>query len=175
MNDTPKNDILKDADKHLCVALQQNARASFSGIAETLGLSVPAVSERVHKLENAGIIEGYHAQLNHVALGYDVTAFIFVDIESSLHYPAFIERCRNLPGVLECHAITGAASHLLKVRIHSVKSLEQLLSAIQQFDGVQRTITNLVLSTHIETLQLNLGAVQPPERKKPQRNDNTTI
>ncbi len=168
MNDLPKNDNLKEADKALCTALQQNARASYSGLAEMLGMSVPAVSERVHKLESSGIIEGYYAVLNHELLGYDVTAFIFVDIDSSLHYDSFIRRCKELEGMLECHAITGTASHLLKVRAHSVKKLEMLLSAIQQFEGVQRTITNLVLSTHIETMQLPLGEAvkQANERKR---------
>ncbi|GAB1430926.1 Lrp/AsnC family transcriptional regulator [Ignavibacteria bacterium] len=168
MSDILKNDIIRSTDKSICAALQQNARTSFSGIAETLGMSVPAVSERVHKLENMGIIEGYHAVINHEALGYDVTAFIFVDIESSLHYPLFIERCKALPGIMECHAITGTASHLLKARAQSVKALEQLLSAIQRLDGVQRTITNLVLSTHIETMRLPLGetVLTTNDRKK---------
>ncbi len=157
MTDTTKTDSLKDADKFICSALQANARASFSGIADSLGLSIPAVSERIHKLESAGVIEGYHASINPEKLGYDVTAFIFVEIKTSLYYAAFIEQCKTLPGILECHAITGNASHLLKVRTSSMKSLEQLLSAVQQFDGVERTITNLVLSTHIETMQLPIN------------------
>lgn len=168
MSDILKSEFIKDTDKAICATLQQNARASFSGIAETLGMSVPAVSERVHKLENMGIIEGYHAVIRHESLGYDVTAFIFVDIESSLYYPSFIEKCKALAGIMECHAITGTASHLLKARAQSVKALEQLLSSIQRLDGVQRTITNLVLSTHIETMQLPLGEAVfvTNERKK---------
>lgn len=173
MSDTPKNDVLKDPDKVICSALQSNARASFSGIAESLGMSIPAVSERIHKLESAGVIKGYHASINPETLGYDVTAFIFVEIKTSLYYAAFIEQCKMLPGILECHAITGTASHLLKVRTFSMKTLEQLLSAIQQFDGVERTITNLVLSTHIETMQLPVSpAVVAGKGKKSANSEN---
>lgn len=155
---------LKDTDKQICDILQANARIAFSSVAESVGLSVPAVSDHVRKLEEQGIIQGYHAKLNPEPFGFDITAFIFVDIESSLYYDSFIDHCRQLPEVLECHATTGNASHLLKIRTKNTRSLEKLLSALQQIKGVQRTITNLVLSTHIETFALNVA---------PNRNGNT--
>jgi len=154
---------LKDTDKHICALLQTNARLALSSVAETVGLSVPAVSDHVRKLEEQGIILGYHAKLNPEPFGFDITAFIFVDVDSSLHYSSFIEICKTIPEVLECHATTGNSSHLLKIRTKNTRSLEKLLSVFQQIEGVQRTTTNLVLSTHIETFSL---AVQPAEKDK---------
>jgi len=148
---------LKDTDKQICSLLQNNARIAFSSVAETVGLSVPAVSDHVRKLEEQGIIQGYHAKINPEPFGFDITAFIFVDIESSLHYESFINICKQMPEVLECHATTGNASHLLKIRTNNTRSLEKLLSALQQIEGVQRTITNLVLSTHIESFALTVA------------------
>ncbi|MFZ9815454.1 MAG: Lrp/AsnC ligand binding domain-containing protein, partial [Candidatus Kapaibacteriota bacterium] len=91
------------------------------------------------------------------AFQFDLTAYIFVDIESSVYYDEFISVCKTMPELLECHAITGNASHLLKIRTINTASLERLLSRLQQIPGVKRTITNLVLSTHIESLTLPLN------------------
>lgn len=147
---------IKEIDRNICSLLQTNARMQLSHIAEQVGLSVAAVSEHVRKLEEQGIIKGYHALLQSDAFHFDLTAYVFVDIESSVYYERFISVCKTLPELLECHAITGNASHLLKIRTTNTASLEQLLSKLQQIPGVKRTITNLVLSTHIESLTLPL-------------------
>lgn len=138
--------------------LQENARIPLSALAEQVELSIPSVSEHVRKLEEAGTIQGYTAKLNPLVFDYDITAFIFVTLESSVFYANFIEQSRLHREILECHAITGDASHLLKIRTKSMVSLEKLLSIVQQWDGVRRTLTNLVLSTHIETLAIDTGA-----------------
>ncbi|MBL7976409.1 MAG: Lrp/AsnC family transcriptional regulator [Candidatus Kapabacteria bacterium] len=142
---------LKDTDKIICKMLESNAKTSLSEIAEKVGLSVPSVSEHIKKLEEQGIIEGYFAKINHEYLNLDITAFISVRVDSSSNYAGFIAQCKKSPEVLECHAITGDASHLLKIRVENTSALEKLLSRIQQWKGVQRTMTNLVLSTHIES------------------------
>ena len=147
---------IKEIDRKICELLQQSARMQLSQIAEQVGLSVASVSEHVRKLEEQGIITGYHAQLKAAAFQYDLTAYVFVDIESSVYYDEFIAVCKTMPELLECHAITGNASHLLKIRTINTASLELLLSRLQQIPGVKRTITNLVLSTHIESLRLPL-------------------
>jgi len=147
---------LRDVDRQICALLQRNARLSLKEIADRVGLSVPAVREHIRKLEERGIIEGYFAKLEPKAFGYDITAFIFVFVESSTHYAEFIARCKRRPEILECHAVTGDPSHLLKIRTHDTASLEQLLSEIQRWPGVRRTITSLVLSTHVETFALPL-------------------
>ncbi|MCS7177192.1 MAG: Lrp/AsnC family transcriptional regulator [Candidatus Kapabacteria bacterium] len=143
---------VKDIDRLICSLLQRNARLTLRELARQVKLSVPTVREHIRRLEEQGIIEGYFTKLNHRVFGYDITAFISVFVESSVHYPEFLARCKRRPEILECHAITGEASHLLKVRTHDTASLEQLLADIQRWPGVRRTLTSLVLSTHVETL-----------------------
>ncbi len=147
---------MKDLDRQICVLLQENARLSLSDIAERIGSSVPTVSDHVKRMEEDGIILGYHAVLDAESCGMDVTAFIFVDIDTSAHYDSFRRSCRMRREILECHAVTGTSSHMLKIRVKNTAALEQLLSALQQWKGVSRTQTNVVLSSHKETLAINL-------------------
>ncbi len=142
---------IKEVDRHLCALLQRNARLSLRELARQVGLSVPAVREHLRKLEEHGVIEGYFTKLNPKAFGYDITAFVFVFVESSVHYSEFLARCKRRPEILECHAITGEPSHVLKVVTRDTSALEQLLSDIQRWPGVRRTLTSLVLSTHVES------------------------
>ncbi len=147
---------MKELDRQICSLLQENARLSLSEIAEQVGASVPTVSDRVRRLEADGIIREYTTLLRAVDFGYDVTAFIFVDMDSSTNYDGFRRQCRARKEVQECHAVTGTASHLLKVRVRTTGELEQLLSSIQQWKGVSRTQTNVVLSTHKETPSITI-------------------
>ncbi|MCX8051271.1 MAG: Lrp/AsnC family transcriptional regulator [Chlorobi bacterium] len=159
-----ENYQLSDTDRLLCRLLEENARLSLTELSERVGLSVTATSDHIRKLERAGIITGYHAHLSPAALGLDITAFVFVWVEGSANYPSFIARCKKEPAIAECHAITGEASHLLKVRVPNTAALEALLSTIQRWRGVQRTQTSLVLSTPLETTQL-LRTVSPTPRR----------
>jgi Lrp/AsnC family leucine-responsive transcriptional regulator len=147
---------MKELDRQICSLLQQNARMSLSDIAEQVGTSIPTISEHIRKLEESGVIRGFTAVLDPVSCGMDVAAFIFVDMESSAAYDSFRKNCRHHPEILDCHAITGDASHLLKVRAKNTAALEHLLSQIQRWKGVTRTLTSVVLSTHKETLQIHL-------------------
>lgn len=147
---------MKELDRHICSLLQQNARLSLSEIADQVGASVPTVSDRVRRLEADGIIREYTTLLRAVDFGYDVAAFIFVDMDSSTNYDGFRRQCRARKEIQECHAVTGTASHLLKVRVRTTGELEQLLSAIQQWKGVSRTLTNVVLSTHKESPSITI-------------------
>jgi Lrp/AsnC family leucine-responsive transcriptional regulator len=144
--------ILKDIDQKICAVLQDDARLSLSEVADRVGASVPTVSDRVRKLEEAGTIRGYCTLLDPLHCGNDVAAFIFVDIDSSAAYDSFRRNCRLRKEILECHAITGTSSHVVKVRVRNTTALEALLASIQQWKGVQRTHTSIVLSTHKETL-----------------------
>lgn len=147
---------MKNTDKIICQTLQTNARTALSTLADKTGLSVPSVSEHIKKLEESHIIEGYNTKLNHKALGYDITAFVFVAVESSTYYEGFIDECRTISEVLECHAITGNGSHILKIRTLNTSELERILARVQRINGVKNTMTNIVLSTHIETTTLDL-------------------
>lgn len=147
---------LKPLDREICRILQENARFSLSEVADRVGASVPTVSERVKRLEANGVIRGYHAVISSDALGYDVTAFIFVDAESSDVYSQFRRNCLKHADILEVHAITGTASHIVKVRVRNTSQLEELLSVMQRWKGVTRTVTHVVLSTHKETQNLEI-------------------
>lgn len=136
--------------------LQESGRTSQHDLAVAVGLSSPAVGERLRKLEERGIIRGFAAVLDPKLLGRDVTAFLAVGIAGSSYYEEFRERVLAHPEVLECHSITGQGSHLLKVRTDSTSGLEGLLAEIQSWPGVQWTNTSIVLSTIKETAALGL-------------------
>ena len=146
--------LLDDTDIAILNHLQENGRAQRNKIAELVKLSVPSVSERMKKLEERGLIQGYHAILNSKDFNFDITAFLFVQVDGSENYAEFVRKVTNEPEVLECHSITGDGSHLLKVRTKNTSSFERLLSTIQSWDGVDKTRSNLVLSSFKETRAL---------------------
>lgn len=150
---------LDHTDLLILKELQRDGRARRNKIAEIVGLSVPSVSERMKKLEDRKLIKGYHAILNPKAFDFDITAFIFVQVDNSSFYNDFIETTRDEAEVLECHSITGDGSHFLKIRTLNTESLEQLLSKIQAMPGVKKTRSNIVLTTFKETQQLEIDHV----------------
>ena len=148
--------MLDDLDLKLLRSLQQNGRTKRNELAEQVGLSVPSVSERLKKLEDNKIIEGYFAKINRHAFGYDILAFILVMMDSSKHYKYLIKHIEKNPNILECYSVLGEGSHLLKVTVKNTESLEKLLSEIQTWLGVTSTKTTYVLSTLKETTEINI-------------------
>lgn len=148
--------MLDDLDIKLLTLLQKKGRIKRNELAEAVGLSVPSVSERLHKLEQKGIIEGYYAKVNKKSFGYDIMAYIQVIMESSKHYKTLISRVEKIPAILECHSVLGEGSHLLKAIAKNTESLEKLLSEIQAFPGVTSTKTTFVLSTIKETSEIEI-------------------
>jgi Lrp/AsnC family leucine-responsive transcriptional regulator len=148
--------MLDDLDIKILNILQINGRMKRNQLAEHVGLSIPSVSERLNKLEERGVIEGYFARINKKVFGYDIMAFVTVISESSKHYKGLIEHARKNPNVLECHSILGDGSHLLKAVVKNTEALEKLLSEIQSWPGVLSTHTNFVLSSHKETSKIDL-------------------
>ena len=134
-------------DTQLLALLQDNGRISQHDLAKAVGLSAPAVAERLRKLEDRGIIRQFTAILDAKKLGWDITAFIFVGISGSKFFGEFRQRVEDTPQVVECHSITGQGSHLLKIRAENTAALEALLAEIQAWQGVQWTTTSIVLST----------------------------
>ena len=122
-----------------------------NAIAEVVDLSVPSVSERMRKLEERGVIRGYHAEVDAKRLHYDITAFIRVTVDGSAHFEPFVEQVVEIAQILEVHSITGEGSHIVKVRTRNTSTLERLLSRIQALPGVHGTSTSIVLSTFKET------------------------
>ena len=126
--------------------------------------------ERIKKLEAAGVITGYHAALDARRLGLDVTAFIGVITSQPDKIGGLESRLVALDGVLECHHVTGEYTLLLKVKTANTSSLETLITQIRSLDGVTRTETTVVLSTHAEGIRL---ALHPEELPPPAHGKRT--
>ncbi len=124
-------------------ALQEDARLSFSELGRRVGLSPPAVAERVRRLEEAGIITGYHAQVNTEKIGFALMAYIRMS-SACEHWGRLSALTRELPEVLECHRISGEDCFLLRVVVSSVPHLEALINQLAPYG---RTITSIVLSS----------------------------
>ncbi len=152
--------VLDEIDLKILEILQRNGRTRRSDLASIVGLSIPAASERMRKLEEEGYILGYYAHLDPHKLGKGLTAFVLVTVDSSKHYQAFIEHVKPVDEIMECHSITGEGTHLLKIRIDDTPSLEKLLAKIQAWQGVVKTTTNVVLSPIKETLIVKIPKAQ---------------
>lgn len=148
--------MLDAVDIKILNMLQDNGRTKRNAIAEEVGLSLPSLSERMKKLEEQGIIEGYYAKVNRHAFKLDLMAFILVIMDSSKNYEKLTDKVHKTPEILECHSILGEGSHILKALVKDTASLEKLLSQIQSWPGVTRTITSFVLSTIKETTKINI-------------------
>ena len=148
--------MLDDIDIKILKALQEKGSTKRNQLAEQVGLSVPSVSERLNKLEEYGIIEGYYAKVNKQSFGLDITAYIHVVMDSSKHYKSLISHVDKMPQILECHSVLGEGSHLLKVVVRNTEALEKLLGEIQTWLGVTATKTTFVLSTIKETTAINI-------------------
>jgi len=164
---------LDHIDRHILALLQEDCRTAYARIGAQVGLSAPAVLERVKKLEAAGIIAGYHALLEPRALGLDVTAFIGVITSTSDVVTQFEQQLVALGDVLECHHVTGEYTLLLKVKTANTTSLERLISRIRALSGVIRTETTVVLSTLAERTTLAVGDAEPRPAPHRSRRDGT--
>ena len=142
---------IDEIDAKILKLLQRRGRMQRSDVAEEVDLSISAVSERMRKLEERGVIEDYTAVVDAKRLRLDITAFIRVSVDGSEHYFNFVEEVEDMDHVLEVHSITGAGSHLMKVRTADTTALERFLSDIQALPGVSKTTTSIVLSTFKET------------------------
>ena len=145
---------IDEVDARILELLQDSGRMKRNRIAEDVGMSLPSVSDRMRKLEERGVIKGYHAVLDAKRLHYDITAFIRVMVDGSVNYEGFVQTAMGLDEVQEVHSITGEGSHILKVRTRNTTTLEKLLAAIQAMPGVHGTSSSIVLSTYKETRNL---------------------
>ncbi len=142
---------IDEIDAQILELLQRDGRMKRSDVADEVDLSISAVSERMRKLEERGVIKGYRAIVDAKRLHLDITAFIRVSVDGSENYSNFVDRVIDMKQVLEVHSITGAGSHVMKVRTKNTTTLERFLSEIQAIPGVTQTTTSIVLSTFKES------------------------
>ncbi|MGH3796053.1 MAG: Lrp/AsnC family transcriptional regulator [Pseudonocardiaceae bacterium] len=140
---------LESTDAAIVRALTTDGRASFTDLAEQVGLSVSAVHQRVRRLEQRGVLRGYTAQVDREAVGLPLTAFVSLtpfDPAAPDDYP---QRLAHLPEIESCYSVAGDESYILTVRVASPQALEELLRRIRE-TGKVSTRTAVVLSIPYE-------------------------
>lgn len=138
---------MDEVDVKILKILINNGRQTVSEISSQVNLSIPAVSERIRKLEKSGIIDRYIAVLNPKKLNKDLTALMFVGIERVKPITEFLNLVNNNDDILECHYIAGDYDYLLKIVTENTSTLENILNSIKSVKGIQKTKTVFVLST----------------------------
>jgi Lrp/AsnC family leucine-responsive transcriptional regulator len=137
--------LLDKAGREILQALQENARVSWSALGRRVGLSAPAVAERVRRMEDAGLVTGYRAAVDLEKLGFPVSAIIRVSAPEE-KCPPLKALIKSLPEVLACHHVTGSDSYVLTVATTSVKHLEAMIERLGRYGT---PTTSVILSSPV--------------------------
>ncbi len=144
-----------EIDLALIELLQKDARTPQAQLAVQVGLAASSVNERIRKLGERGLIEGYHARISAEAMGYDLLAFLYIAWSKPETEKVFLKKVLGQPVVMEAHHVTGTWNYMLKVRVKNTRMLEGLLAkVIKAVPGVERTETIIVLSSIKETAEI---------------------
>lgn len=130
-------------DQKILQLLQQDARLSHAEMGRQVHLSQPAVSERIKRLEASGVIRAYRAEINHKALGYQITAMIRIATQQGRPYADFVANC---PEIIDCYTVTGEDGAVMRVLATDVEHLQRIINALNAFGS---TSTAIVLTTHV--------------------------
>jgi Lrp/AsnC family transcriptional regulator, leucine-responsive regulatory protein len=149
-------------DRQLIQALRENGRASYAELGRLVGLSGPSVTDRINRLEAAGVITGYRATVDASSLGLGVTALVGISLSDATDHEDMAQRLKSLQEIEDCWFIAGEDSYMLKVRAGDVDGLEKIIRRLSGTEGVSRTRTTIVLSTKWEN---RVG--QLPEEDQP--------
>lgn len=142
--------MLDETDRLILRSLQDEGRLTNVDLAERAGLTAPPTLRRVRALEQAGIIRGYHADLNPDALGYGITVFAMVSLKSQAEADlrAFEEHVGSLPPVRECHMLNGEIDFILKIVAHDLQEFQRFLtSELTAAPNVEHVKTSLTIRT----------------------------
>jgi Lrp/AsnC family leucine-responsive transcriptional regulator len=145
---------LDPMDCKILMELQLNARITFAEIGRRIGLSTPAVIERVHRLEESGVIEGYHARVNPAKVGLTVRALIKIGIAGD-RLAQFAVLVQKVPEVLECHRVTGSESFILQIAATDVAHMERIIDRLMPYVV---TNTSIILASPV-----SWSPVVPPQ------------
>ena len=141
----PPGGSLDPVNVRLLAELQQDPRIPMTALARRVGMSSPAVTERVRRLEECGVIRGYRLDVNPAALGLPLTAFIRVRPNAG-YLPKVAELAKSIPEVVECHRITGEDCFIVKVYLPAMDQLDRILD---RFLLLGTTTTSIVQSTPV--------------------------
>lgn len=154
-------------DQNILTVLMVEGRVKWSALAEQFGVSAPAIADRVRRLEKAGVLVGYAAQLNAELLGFGLTAFVMVTLEHPRHRQGFVNYVMANNRVQSCHHVVGEGDYLLKVCCRSTADLEQLLSEeLKALPGVQQTRTTISLRSIKDTSVIPIEKGKSAEENK---------
>src|ERR1700677_3328313 len=138
----PASKLLDSIGWKILGELQRNARTPFTELGRRVGLSTPAVMERIRRMEEADIITGYRAEVNNAKIGYPILAFVRVSVVGDF-MPRIMHVAEETPEVLECHRVTGSDSFIMKVAVGSVDELQRVIDRMTPYVA---TTTSIVLS-----------------------------
>lgn len=144
---------IDDIDRKVLQELQEDARVSFAELGRRVGLTTPAVIERVRKLEDSGVITGYRAEIDTAKVGLPIIAFVRMSI-TGVDYSHIIEVAEQSNEILECHRGTGGDSFIMKVAVSSVEHLQQIIDKLTPY-GI--TTTAIVLSSPVKRRVINIA------------------
>lgn len=141
----PEAPRIDDIDWRILEELQRDGRVSYTELGRRVALTAPAVAERVRRLEEAGVIKGFHADLDASKVGFPITAFVRWT-SSGPDCSHLGDVAKEIPEVVECNRVTGEASYILKILARSVGHLEELIDGLMPYGS---TITSVVLSSPV--------------------------
>lgn len=124
--------VIDHIDRRLLALLQSDARIGYQELGESVGLSAPAAYQRVRKLEESGVLTGYHAAVQPAAVGFQIVAFLRVAPSATTDVRRIEETWKALPEVAECHRLTGAVGYVLKLRLRKLADLEEHTDALRR-------------------------------------------
>jgi Lrp/AsnC family transcriptional regulator, leucine-responsive regulatory protein len=155
---------LDDTSWAILRALQENARISYSELGKRVGLTAPAVTERVRKLEDAGIITGYHAAIDPARLGLAVSVVIQL---SSQHVRSkeIVRMAKESPEIMRCYNLTGKDCYMIEASVTSVEHLEELL---ERLSALGQTTTSIILSSPVKWRVVGPDALDFLEKGAPE-------
>lgn len=144
---------MDEINKAILQCLNKNGRSSVSEISKQVNLSVPAVAERIRRMESQGIIQGYTVKIDRESIQQDLTVFLLVTLDNVASIAPFRQAMENHNDVLECHHLAGHADYLLKATFKNTRQLEHFITdELKKLDGVASTNTLIVLSTIKESV-----------------------
>jgi Lrp/AsnC family transcriptional regulator, leucine-responsive regulatory protein len=139
-------------------ALQQNARLSFAELGRKIGLSTPAVAERVRRLEEAGIITGYHAAIDMAKLGVPIRVLVRLTIHGGdLQVSRTVKAIKEMPEINRCHRITGEESFVIEAHVVSIRHMEALIDKLSTLGA---TSTSTVLSSPVQRREYHAQQIE---------------
>ncbi len=152
-----ENQLLDPINRRLLHELQTDARVTMAELGRRINLSAPAVADRVQRLERAGVITGYHAEIDPKAIGFPIAAVVRVR-PTTRQLQKIPELAREIPEVVDCHRITGEDCFFVKLHLRSMDDLEEILD---RFIVLGQTTTSIIHSSPVAARPLPLDLAPP--------------